>query len=252
MVQPSTIMMPSTSSPAVVPRASAPLHRRPVVAPRATGGMSYKDAGVDIDAGNELVRRIQKLNPSIGGFSGMVPFGERRRLALRTGREKKLMGSSTSPLFAAFSSCAPGSNIDGSLRSRRCPRRARIVEWGSITRRNCLAKGDHLPRACFFSFFGAPPRSSTLFSNDQDKKIRPPPPSPQTHPNRQATPSSSREPTAWAPSSASRWTRESTTRLGSTSSRCRSTTSSPRGPRPFSSWITTPRGSSTWTLPRAL
>lgn len=39
-------------------------------------GLSYKDAGVDIDAGNELVRRIQKLNPSIGGFSGMVPFGK--------------------------------------------------------------------------------------------------------------------------------------------------------------------------------
>ena len=38
-------------------------------------GLNYKDAGVDIDAGNELVRRIQKLNPSIGGFSGMVPFG---------------------------------------------------------------------------------------------------------------------------------------------------------------------------------
>jgi phosphoribosylformylglycinamidine cyclo-ligase len=43
--------------------------------------MSYKDAGVDIDAGNELVRRIQKLNPSIGGFSGMVPFGESRLIA---------------------------------------------------------------------------------------------------------------------------------------------------------------------------
>jgi phosphoribosylformylglycinamidine cyclo-ligase len=39
-------------------------------------GLSYKDAGVDIDAGNELVKRIQKLNPSIGGFSGMVPFGK--------------------------------------------------------------------------------------------------------------------------------------------------------------------------------
>ena len=38
-------------------------------------GLSYKDSGVDIDAGAELVRRIQKLNPSIGGFSGMVPFG---------------------------------------------------------------------------------------------------------------------------------------------------------------------------------
>lgn len=39
------------------------------------GGLSYKSAGVDIEAGNELVKRIQKLNPSIGGFSGMVPFG---------------------------------------------------------------------------------------------------------------------------------------------------------------------------------
>ncbi|KAI8469430.1 MAG: phosphoribosylformylglycinamidine cyclo-ligase [Monoraphidium minutum] len=40
------------------------------------GGLSYKAAGVDIDAGDELVRRIQKLNPSIGGFSGLVPFGD--------------------------------------------------------------------------------------------------------------------------------------------------------------------------------
>jgi phosphoribosylformylglycinamidine cyclo-ligase len=39
-------------------------------------GLSYKAAGVDIDAGDELVRRIQKLNPSIGGFSGLVPFGD--------------------------------------------------------------------------------------------------------------------------------------------------------------------------------
>ena len=77
--QPSTsmMMMPSTSSPAVPRAAFAPAPRHPCpAAPRAAGGMSYKDAGVDIDAGNELVRRIQKLNPSIGGFSGMVPFGE--------------------------------------------------------------------------------------------------------------------------------------------------------------------------------
>ncbi len=39
--------------------------------------LDYKQAGVDIDAGAELVRRIQKLNPSIGGFSGLVPFGKR-------------------------------------------------------------------------------------------------------------------------------------------------------------------------------
>ena len=38
--------------------------------------LDYKAAGVDIDAGNELVRRIKKMNPSIGGFSGMVPFGK--------------------------------------------------------------------------------------------------------------------------------------------------------------------------------
>lgn len=78
-MQPS--MMPSTSSASsassALPRAPAPRRGRPV-APRASGGMSYKDAGVDIDAGNELVRRIQKLNPSIGGFSGMVPFGEKK------------------------------------------------------------------------------------------------------------------------------------------------------------------------------
>lgn len=40
------------------------------------GGLSYKDAGVDIDAGNELVRRIQKINPAIGGFSGAYEYGE--------------------------------------------------------------------------------------------------------------------------------------------------------------------------------
>ena len=43
---------------------------------RAQQSLDYKQAGVDIDAGAELVRRIQKLNPSIGGFSGLVPFGK--------------------------------------------------------------------------------------------------------------------------------------------------------------------------------
>ncbi|KAI3428807.1 hypothetical protein D9Q98_007624 [Chlorella vulgaris] len=50
--------------------------RRLQVCRAASEGLSYKDAGVDIDAGNELVKRIQKLNPNIGGFSGMVPFGD--------------------------------------------------------------------------------------------------------------------------------------------------------------------------------
>ena len=46
------------------------------LAAAAAQGLTYEAAGVNIDAGSELVRRIQKMNPSIGGFSGMVPFGE--------------------------------------------------------------------------------------------------------------------------------------------------------------------------------
>lgn len=39
--------------------------------------LTYKQAGVDIDAGDELVRRIKAMNPSLNtGFSGMVPFGD--------------------------------------------------------------------------------------------------------------------------------------------------------------------------------
>ena len=33
-----------------------------------TGGLSYKDAGVDIDAGNELVKRIAKMVRHIRGI----------------------------------------------------------------------------------------------------------------------------------------------------------------------------------------
>ncbi|PAN17626.1 hypothetical protein PAHAL_3G144800 [Panicum hallii] len=39
-------------------------------------GMTYKGAGVDIDAGTELVRRIRKMAPGIGGFGGLYPFGD--------------------------------------------------------------------------------------------------------------------------------------------------------------------------------
>lgn len=42
----------------------------------AAQGLTYRDAGVDIDAGAELVRRIAKLAPGIGGFGGLYPFGE--------------------------------------------------------------------------------------------------------------------------------------------------------------------------------
>ncbi|CAL5367482.1 unnamed protein product [Camellia sinensis] len=38
------------------------------------GGLTYKDAGVDIDAGSELVRRIAKMAPGIGGFGGLFPL----------------------------------------------------------------------------------------------------------------------------------------------------------------------------------
>jgi hypothetical protein len=37
--------------------------------------LDYKASGVDIQAGNDLVQRIKKLNPDIGGFNGMFPFG---------------------------------------------------------------------------------------------------------------------------------------------------------------------------------
>ena len=40
-----------------------------------TGSLTYKDAGVDIDAGSELVKRIAKMAPGIGGFGGLFPFG---------------------------------------------------------------------------------------------------------------------------------------------------------------------------------
>lgn len=39
-------------------------------------GLTYKSAGVDIDAGSELVKRIAKMAPGIGGFGGLYPFGK--------------------------------------------------------------------------------------------------------------------------------------------------------------------------------
>lgn len=38
-------------------------------------GLTYKSSGVDIDAGSELVKRIAKMTPGIGGFGGLYPFG---------------------------------------------------------------------------------------------------------------------------------------------------------------------------------
>ncbi|GMH38502.1 hypothetical protein BSKO_06386 [Bryopsis sp. KO-2023] len=56
----------------------------------ADSGLSYKSAGVDIDAGNELVKRIKKMNPDIGGFSGLVPFGDSYLVAGTDGVGTKL------------------------------------------------------------------------------------------------------------------------------------------------------------------
>ncbi len=36
--------------------------------------ITYKTAGVDVDAGNALVERIKKMSPLIGGFAGHVPL----------------------------------------------------------------------------------------------------------------------------------------------------------------------------------
>jgi hypothetical protein len=38
--------------------------------------MTYKDADVDIDAGAELVLRIAKMAPGIGGFGVFFPLGK--------------------------------------------------------------------------------------------------------------------------------------------------------------------------------
>src|SRR5580692_2867260 len=36
--------------------------------------ITYKKAGVDVDAGDDLVQRIKKMSPVIGGFAGLFPF----------------------------------------------------------------------------------------------------------------------------------------------------------------------------------
>ncbi|KAM0857431.1 hypothetical protein ACQ4PT_048473 [Festuca glaucescens] len=53
-------------------------------------GMTYKGAGVDIDAGTELVRRIRKMAPGIGGFGGLFPHGDEYLVAGTDGVGTKL------------------------------------------------------------------------------------------------------------------------------------------------------------------
>ncbi|CAA7399252.1 unnamed protein product [Spirodela intermedia] len=53
-------------------------------------GLTYKEAGVDIDAGTELVRRIAKMAPGIGGFGGLFPLGDSYLVAGTDGVGTKL------------------------------------------------------------------------------------------------------------------------------------------------------------------
>ncbi|XP_050238937.1 phosphoribosylformylglycinamidine cyclo-ligase, chloroplastic/mitochondrial [Mercurialis annua] len=55
-----------------------------------SGGLTYKEAGVDIDAGTELVRRIAKMAPGIGGFGGLFPLGDSYLVAGTDGVGTKL------------------------------------------------------------------------------------------------------------------------------------------------------------------
>ncbi|KAB1203270.1 Phosphoribosylformylglycinamidine cyclo-ligase, chloroplastic/mitochondrial [Morella rubra] len=52
--------------------------------------LTYKDAGVDIDAGSELVSRIAKMAPGIGGFGGLFPLGDSYLVAGTDGVGTKL------------------------------------------------------------------------------------------------------------------------------------------------------------------
>ena len=52
--------------------------------------VSYKDAGVDIDAGDELVKKLKRLCPDIGGFGGLYPLGNDYLVASTDGVGTKL------------------------------------------------------------------------------------------------------------------------------------------------------------------
>lgn len=99
-----TVLRASSSAaqtrPSAVPVASRNVQRGRISTLRANAsvlnkpdsgeGLTYKKAGVDIDAGDELVKRIQKMNPDIGGFGGLVPFGDSYLVAGTDGVGTKL------------------------------------------------------------------------------------------------------------------------------------------------------------------
>lgn len=68
----------------------SPLTCRALVDDKTSPGLSYKDAGVDIDAGSELVRRIAAMAPGIGGFGGLFPLGDSYLVAGTDGVGTKL------------------------------------------------------------------------------------------------------------------------------------------------------------------
>jgi phosphoribosylformylglycinamidine cyclo-ligase len=47
--------------------------------------ITYKKAGVDVDAGDALVNRIKKMSPLIGGFAGLYPLPKGRKEPLLVG-----------------------------------------------------------------------------------------------------------------------------------------------------------------------
>ncbi|XP_041018276.1 phosphoribosylformylglycinamidine cyclo-ligase, chloroplastic/mitochondrial-like [Juglans microcarpa x Juglans regia] len=69
-------------------RISPRLHSMPTNS--SSDSLTYKDAGVDIDAGSELVRRIAKMAPGIGGFGGLFPLGDSYLVAGTDGVGTKL------------------------------------------------------------------------------------------------------------------------------------------------------------------
>ncbi|PWZ09950.1 Phosphoribosylformylglycinamidine cyclo-ligase, chloroplastic/mitochondrial [Zea mays] len=54
------------------------------------GRLTYKDGGVDIDADAELVRRIARMAPGIGGFGGLFPYNDDYLVASTDGVGTKL------------------------------------------------------------------------------------------------------------------------------------------------------------------
>jgi phosphoribosylformylglycinamidine cyclo-ligase len=47
--------------------------------------ITYKKAGVDVEAGDELVNRIKKLSPAVGGFAGLFPLPKGYRQPMLVG-----------------------------------------------------------------------------------------------------------------------------------------------------------------------